>query len=381
MPEEPGSRRVTRTIRIILGMMMIAAVAACSLPRGAALQSEVLAEKDNKAPTFQVVEVTRRSTPALALWPASGWKGSYHWLTASRGPDSSTIQAGDRLNVIVWDNQENSLLASEASRSTPVAGLTVSPSGTVFMPYIGEINLRGMTESEARATLQERMLEIAPSAQVQLNVEPGRNNAVDVVGGVAAPGNYPLESRNTRILSVLASAGGISPAMVNPLVILQRGGQVYETRAESLYAEPARNALVRGGDQIVVTEDDRTFNVLGAAGSQKVIAFEDEQVTAMEAVSMMGGLSAARADPKGLLVLREYERHHINPDKPGPEMRQVIFSLDFTNADGLFAARQFQINPGDTLLATESPVTRVQTILGLFGTVVGFASTANNVAN
>lgn len=381
MPEGPGSRRVTRKIRVILGIMMFAALAACSLPRGAALQSEVLAEKDNKVPTFQVVEVTRRSTPVLALWPASGWKGSYNWLSASRGPDSSIIQTGDRLAVVIWDNQENSLLASEASRSTPIEGLTVSSSGTVFMPYIGEVALRGMTESEARATLQTRLLEIAPSAQVQLTVEPGRNNAVDVVGGVAAPGNYPLLSRNTRILSVLASAGGIAPTMNNPLVILQRGGQVFETRAETLYAEPARNALVQGGDQIVVTEDDRTFNVLGAAGSQKVIPFEEERITAMEAVSAMGGLSAARADPKGLLVLREYEPQHINPDKPGPELRQVIFSLDFTNADGLFAARQFHINPGDTLLATESPVTRVQTILGLFGTVVGFASTANNVAN
>lgn len=360
---------------------MFAALAACSLPRGAALQSEVLAEQDNKSPTFQVVEVTRRSTPALALWPASGWKGSYRWLSAGRGPDSSLIQTGDTLNLVIWDNQENSLLASEASRSTLVPPMTVSPSGTVFMPYIGEVNLRGMTESEARGTLQTRLLEIAPSAQVQLNVEPGRNNAVDVVGGVAAPGNYPLLSRNTRILSVLAMAGGISPTMVNPLVVLQRGAEIYETRVENLYAEPGRNALVRGGDQIVVTEDDRTFNVLGAAGRQQVIPFDKEKISAMEAVSIMGGLSAARADPKGLLVLREYERHHINPDKPGPEMPQVIFSLDFTSADGLFAARQFQINPGDTLLATESPVTRVQTILGLFGTVVGFANTASNVAN
>jgi len=112
-----------------------------------------------------------------------------------------------------------------------------------------------------------------------------------------------------------------------------------------------------------------------------VIPFEEETITAMEAVSSMGGLSAARADPKGLLVLREYDRRHLNPDKPGPDMPQVIFSLDLTNADGLFAARQFQINPGDTLLATESPVTRVQTILGLFGTIVGFGATANNLAN
>lgn len=372
---------MTRTIRIFLGVLMFAALASCSLPRGAALQSEVLAERDTKSPTFQVVEVTRRSTPALALWPASGWKGHYRWLSASRGPDSSIIQTGDTLQIVIWDNQENSLLASQESRSTAVPPMTVSPSGSVFMPYLGEINVRGMTESEARETLQTRMLEIAPSAQVQLSVTPGRNNAVDVVGGVAAPGNYPLESRNTRVMSVLAQAGGVSPAMKNPLVVLQRGSEVYETRAETLFADPGRNALVRGGDQIVVTEDDRSFNVLGAAGSQKVIRFEEETITAMEAVSSMGGLSAARADPKGLLVLREYDRRHLNPDKPGPDMPQVIFSLDLTNADGLFAARQFQINPGDTLLATESPVTRVQTILGLFGTIVGFGATANNLAN
>ncbi|WP_417727404.1 polysaccharide biosynthesis/export family protein [Roseovarius sp.] len=372
---------MTRTFRIFLGFLMVAVLASCSLPRGAALQSEVLAERDNKSPTFQVVEVTRRSTPALALWPASGWKGHYRWLPAGRGPDSSIIRTGDKLDIVIWDNQENSLLASQASRSTNVPMVTVSSSGTVFMPYLGEIQVRGMTEDEARTTLQTRMLEIAPSAQVQLSVKPGRNNVVDVVGGVSAPGNYPLESRNTRILSVLAMAGGVSPAMKNPLVVLQRGAEVYETRAESLFAEPGRNALVRGGDQIVVTEDDRSFNVLGAAGSQKVIDFEDETITAMQAVSAMGGLSASRADPKGLLVLREYDSKDINPDKPGPEMRQVIFSLDFTNADGLFAARQFQINPGDTLLATESPVTRIQTILGLFGTIVGFGATANNLAN
>nr|WP_297773617.1 polysaccharide biosynthesis/export family protein [uncultured Roseovarius sp.] len=360
---------------------MFMSLTACSLPRGAALQSEVIAERDAENPTFQVVEVTRRTTPALALWPATGWKGFYHWPSAGRGPDSTLIQTGDTLEVVIWDSQENSLLADEASKSTVVPPVTVSPSGEIFMPYLGDIQVRGMTAFSAREKLQTRMLDIAPSAQVQLNVAPGRNNAVDVVGGVGAPGSFPMESRNTRVLSVLAQAGGITPNMVHPLIVLQRGSQVYETRAEDLYEEPARNILVRGGDQIVVTEDDRTFNVLGAAGKQSVISFEKESMSAMEAVSAMGGLSASRADPKGLLVLREYDGRAITPDKPGPDMRQVIFSLDFTDADGLFAARQFDINPGDTLLATESPVTRVQTILGLFGTVVGFGSTAANLSN
>ncbi|MDT8327309.1 MAG: polysaccharide biosynthesis/export family protein [Roseovarius sp.] len=368
-----------RIFRAHLGLGLALVLAGCSLPSGAALQSEVLHEQDAENPTFQVVKVTRDSTPDLAKWPATGWKGHYHWLSAGRGPDSSLIQSGDSLDLVIWDSQENSLLAPAASKSAPVPTATVSASGTIFMPYVGEVAVRGLTESGARERLQQKLEDIAPTAQVQLAITQGRNNSVDMVGGVAAPGSVPLKTRNTRILSVLAEAGGISPSLRHPLVVLQRNGESYETRAETLLADPARNALVRGGDQIVVVEDDRSFNVLGAASTQKVINFEKEQMSAMEAISAMGGLSASRANPKGLLVLREYKPSDVKLGADTPDMQQVIFSLDLTSADGLFAARQFNINPDDTLLATESPVTRVQTILGLFGTVVGAGATANNL--
>jgi len=367
--------------RLFSCLSVLIFLSACSLPRGAALQSEVLSERGEARPSFQVVEGTRRSTPALARGPATGWKGQYSWPAASRGPDSAVLRTGDTLDVVIWDSQENSLLSGAGSKSTDISSLTVSPSGEIFMPYVGNVQVRGLSADDARQRLQDKMVNIAPSAQVQLTVQPGRNNAVDVVGGVGAPGTYPLDSRNIRILSVLAQAGGVQQSLTHPLVVLQRGNALYETRAESLFEDPSRNILVRGGDHIVVTEDNRSFNVIGAAGSQKVIKFEKETMSAMEAVSAMGGLSAARADPKGLLVLREYDRSDVNPDKPGPNMQQVIFTLDFTDADGLFAARQFEIHPNDTLLATESPVTRVQTILGLVGTVVGFSSTASTLSN
>ena len=367
------------TFRVHLCLVLMLALAGCSLPSGAALQSEVLAEKDAETPTFQVVKVTRDATPDLAKWPATGWQGHYNWLAAGRAPDSSLIQSGDSLDIVIWDSQENSLLAADATKSTSVPTTTVSSSGTVFMPYVGEVAVRGMTEAAARRKLQEQLEDIAPTAQVQLSIHQGGNNSVDLVGGVGAPGTIPLKTRNTRILSVLAQAGGISPSLRHPLVVLQRGGKSYETRAEALLSDPARNTLVRGGDQIVVIEDDRTFNVVGAVGSQKVLNFEKEEMSAMEAVSAMGGLMAFRANPKGLLVLREYKPGDVKFGPETPDMQQVIFALDLTSADGLFAARQFNINPDDTVLATESPVTRVQTILGLFGTVIGVGATANNL--
>ncbi|MDR9395333.1 MAG: polysaccharide biosynthesis/export family protein [Roseovarius sp.] len=369
-------RKTSRAV-VVLGLAVM--LAGCSLPRSAALQSEIVNEANREEPTIQVVPVTREMTPMLADWPATGWDGYYRWFGNGRGPDSSIIRTGDELDIVIWDNQENSLLSSGGSKSTPIPATVVSSSGNVFIPYVGDVAVRGMTADAARERLQKKLEGIAPTAQVQLAVKPGRNNSIDMVAGVGSPGRYPLENRNTKILGVIAQAGGIIPALRHPLVRLQRGTESYETRAERLMADPARNVRVRGGDQIIVTEDDRTFNVLGAAGTQEVMNFRKESMSAMEALSAMGGLQGSRADPKGILVLREYEAEDLKPGTDGPDMQQVVFTMDLTSADGLFAARQFEINPDDTLLATESPISAARTIVGLFGTVIGVTSSANNL--
>lgn len=367
--------------RSLVFLCLTLMLTACSLPRGAALQSEVLSESKSETPTFQVVAVTRDSTPYLATWPATGWAGHYHWFNTDSGPDSSVIQTGDILNIVIWDTQDNSLLAGIDSKLTQLPPMTVSSTGHIYMPYVGDVPVRGMTQPTARNRLQDALIEIAPSAQVQLSVEPGRNNSVDLVSGVGAPGRYPLENRNTKVLTAIALGGGINANLRHPLVRLQRGGKSYETRAEALLSDASRNVRLRGGDQIAVVEDDRTFNVLGAAQKESVIYFEKEHMTAMEALSAMGGLLDSRANPQGILILREYPATALKPGNAGPDMQQVVFTIDLSKADGLFAARQFHINPGDTVMPTESPVTSAQTILGLLGTVVGFTATVNNLSN
>ena len=372
-----GVRGVRRVRCLVVHLVCVVILAGCSLPRGAALQSEILTEQTSEHPSFQVVAVTRDVAPQLADWPITGWAGHYHWFTMQSGPDSGVILTGDMLDMSVWESQENSLLAGIGSKMTALPRLTVSEDGTVFVPYVGNVDVRGLTEGAARNRLQSRLEEIAPSVQVQLSVTPGRNNAVDLVGGVASPGRYPLESRAATILGVIAQAGGIDPALRNPVVRLHRDGQGHDILAADLLRSPGRNVRLRGGDQITIIEDDRSFNVLGAAGVQQLVYFEREAMSAMEALSVMGGLQASRADPRGILVLRDYRAEDLKPGMAGPDMRQVVFTLDLTSADGLFAARQFNIHPGDTLLATESPVSSVRTILGLLGTVVGVTGTVD----
>lgn len=366
-----------------LTTLLIAALslAACSLPRGAALQSEVLKQKDADKPTFQVVEVTRKNVPGLASWPSAGSHGHFYWPKVSHGSNSSVIRTGDRVDVTIWDSQDNSLLTNPGQRFNEIKGLEVDAQGSIFLPYVNKVGIRNLTVTAARAKIQQRLEPILPSAQVQLRLQQGRDHAVDVVGGVGKPGAYPMPSRNYKILSLIADAGGVASGLRNPRVRLLRGSKTYEISADQLFADGSTNALLYPRDTIVIEADERSFTALGASGIEDLIYFPKDHLSALEAVSLIGGLSDTRADPKGVLVLREYSAKVISPAGHGPKMQQVVFTLDLTSADGLFAARKFQILPGDTLLATESPITSAQTIFGLVGGVLGVSAQVNAIAN
>lgn len=356
-----------------LVVLCMLSLTACTLPRGAAISSEVLNEKDASEPTYSVVPVTRSNMVRLAGWPTTGWAGHYHWLRGGRGPNSPVIRAGDSLDLVIWDSQENSLLAIQGEKSVQMPNLIVSSAGTIFVPYLNKISVVGKTPEQARGSIQASIEGIAPSAQVQLSVSAGKQSSADLVTGVAKPGTYPLPDRNYSILSLLALGGGISPSLRNPLVRLIRGGKSYETPAEALFTDGSKNIILRGHDKVLVQEDKRYFTALGAADSESLVYFDKESITAIEAMSMVGGLNDSRADPKGVLVLREYPAKALRSDGTGPEMQQVVFVFDLTSADGLFASRNFQINPKDTILATESEVTKATSVLKIIGAVFGIA--------
>lgn len=369
--------KLLHALKSTLVVLCIMSLTACSLPRGAALSSEILSERGVEQPTFSVVPVSRSNIAQLAKWPATGWSGRYHWLKSGRGPNSPVIRAGDVLNLVIWDSEENSLLAPEAQKLVNMPNLIVSSAGTIFIPYLNKVSVVGKTPDQARSLIQSSIVSIAASAQVQLSVIAGKQNSADLVTGVAKPGTYPLPDRNYTILSLLATGGGITPTMRNPLVRLIRNGKTYETPANALFSDAAKNILIRGNDKVLVQEDKRYFTALGATGTESIVYFDKENISAIEGLSMIGGLTDSRADLKGILVLREYATRALRTDGTGPEMEQVIFVFDLTSADGLFASRNFQINPNDTILATESTVTKTGTILAIIGSALGIATRLN----
>ncbi|WP_299297665.1 polysaccharide biosynthesis/export family protein [uncultured Tateyamaria sp.] len=367
-----------KTVRLISAFLAIFVVAACTLPRGAAIEGEVIRSADDEDAPFSVVAVNQASIPQIGTWPATGWAGHYHWFSGTAGPKSNLIRPGDTIDLVIWDNQENSLLTASTQKNVVMPGLVVSPSGSIFVPYIDEVRIGGLSPDRARRRIEEQLEQVVPDAQVQLQFQSGPDNSVDAVGGFNAPGTYPLPNRNFSLLSMISTAGGISPALENPLVRVQRGGRNFEIRADTLYERASANVVLRGGDKIVVEEDERYFVALGATGTETIVPFTQEHINAIEALALLGGINDTRANPKGILILREYSRKDLRSDGTGPIRTQVVFTIDLTSAEDIFAARKFRINPKDLVMATESPIGSVRTVFGLIGSVVGVGNAISN---
>ena len=370
------------SLRAVGAVFLCVLVASCgALPRGAGIESEVLAASDvevdaNGDPIygFSVFEIRRNILPVLANWPQQGQR-HYKWINRQPQPASLVIAAGDVLELTIWDAEENSLLTNAGQRVAQLQEIQVNSDGRIFIPFVGNLRVTGMSPQTARAQIESQLKQTIPSAQVQISVAPGRANTANLVGGVNAPGVYPLPDRDYTLLSLISQGGGVRPNLENPQVKLMRGSDIYGIALERLYDDPKLDTTLVGGDRVIIEDDDRYFLSLGATGSEAMHKFPKTDVTALDALSIVGGVSDTRADPQGILILREYTQSAVRPDmSAGPPQTRVVFTLDLTNADGLFSAAKFNLQSGDLVYATESPVSGAQTIFSIFGSALSLAN-------
>jgi len=72
--------------------------------------------------------------------------------------------------------------------------LTISPSGTIFVPYAGPVKVAGLMPEQAEAAIVQALKDkqVVAAPQVSLNVVSARNLVVVVLGAVSLPHPIPL---------------------------------------------------------------------------------------------------------------------------------------------------------------------------------------------
>ncbi|MGH7774688.1 MAG: polysaccharide biosynthesis/export family protein [Candidatus Binatia bacterium] len=161
------------------------------------------------------------------------------------------------------DLLEISVPAMEELRSHTVR---VSSEGTFFLPLVGKIQAGGLTEEELKEKMRERLEKYMYDPLILTFVKEYRSRQVAVLGAVAKPGLYGLNSAADSILDMISRAGGISPG-ADPRIYLipaetVAGDKVREVAAtlpESFLSKDPAPLILKKNDPIVIDIKELAF--------------------------------------------------------------------------------------------------------------------------
>ena len=184
---------------------------------------------------------------ALALWIP--WKSVViaALLVASAGssyaqvvvrseedpPNAYAIGVGDVIDISVWKNAELSVT------------VPVRPDGRVSVPLLGDIQAAGMTPRALTEDLTRRFKEFVTAPSVSVVIKEIHSRKVFVTGEVATPGAYDLQPR-TKLMQVLAMAGGLTPYAKRKVVVLRDGATAKDKDKADTRFEYDLDAIVSG---------------------------------------------------------------------------------------------------------------------------------------
>lgn len=349
---KPMSVRWAKPIAVLTA---IAVVASCTLPRTGPNKREIFSGSVQKEGDAFIVAVNDRVTRATAVVPALGFSDSFK--NASQ-LTSDTIRPGDVLGLTIWENVDDGLLAGEATNSTILEEVQVDSAGFIFVPYAGRVRASGNTPNQLRETITTKLEDQTPDPQVQVRRLAGDGSTVSLTGAVGGQGVYPIERPTRTLSSMLAKAGGVTITPEIAQVTVIRGNQQGQVWFQDLYDNPKLDISLRGGDRILVEEDTRSYTALGATSSQARVAFETQDLSALEAIAQIGGLVTTSSDPTGVFIFRN-EPAEIAGQVLGRSdlegAQRMVYVLNLTEPNGLFVARDFVIRDEDTIYVTEAP--------------------------
>ncbi|GGI86964.1 hypothetical protein GCM10007973_24240 [Polymorphobacter multimanifer] len=230
--------------------------------------------------------VLRKMIGALAL--LAGFAGSI----AVAQPASPGYRLGpdDAIQVVIYGQ--------------PEAGITtrVKADGTIVMPFIGKVDVDGLTNIALAELITERMVAGGFLRQPVVNVEVTQyvSRSVNVAGRVSSPGIIPLD-RPYRALEVLLKSGWIRENGATYVYLRRRGQAEVQLAVEDLVRGSGdKDPLLQPGDTIFVPDADNFFiyGQINRPGSFPILP----GMTVRQALAIAGGATATGSVNKvGLL--------------------------------------------------------------------------------
>jgi len=152
----------------------------------------------------------------------------------------------------------------------------VSEQDTIALPFLGEINVAGMTEKDLRTALADRMGKYMYHPQVEVFLDRAEDRQVAVLGAVKRPGRYMLTSRSDTVMTAIGRAGGITDGAASRIFLIPAPVADLQPRATAAMVQvasagsPAVMPISAGG----AAESGRAAAIAGAGPSSELDPLE-----------------------------------------------------------------------------------------------------------
>lgn len=166
--------------------------------------------------------------------------------TSEKVPEDFIIGVEDVLEIRVWKESD-----------LPPVRVQVRPDGKISLPLINDVQAKGLTMSQLRETITQKLKDFLSAPVVSVVVLEIHSQVVYLLGQVAKPGVYVLGLPMT-ILELLARSGGFSEnARTKGIQVVRREGnktvQYHFNYNEFLNGKSLQNnILLKNGDIVIV---------------------------------------------------------------------------------------------------------------------------------
>jgi polysaccharide export outer membrane protein len=354
-------------------------------------------DRDTPSTRYAVVEVDLPIARALSKRPAAE-PAAFFGDTPPDRPQLA-IGTGDEVAVTIVNTSQAGFVNFAQSTVSPLATTSLPPQpvmadGRISVPPLGRVAAIGRTPQQLERELQQQLGDVLVDPSVIVRLTDRRIRQVAVMGIAVQPGYYPILAEETRILDVLAAAGGpdlrgqvagrarrVGAADENNEIVmaLNRGGVERRIRLDRFLADPALNIRVWPGDVIRLEPAERRFTLLGALGANGDYGYVDTSLTLAQALARGGGLVNQQAARNGVFIYRSTPRADLQelagePLQLRDEIVPTVYSFDFSQPDVMLAAQRFAMRDGDMVYVPDSPLSELSKVLGAFNAGLSTAS-------
>jgi polysaccharide export outer membrane protein len=269
-----------------------------------------------------------------------------------------TIGPGDVVGVIVYDHPE--LLPNAGaviSQQTDPTGISVAPgfivgaNGQISFPYIGRVQMQGLTEIEASDVIAKRIARYIKDPQVTVRIQSFRSRRAFVEGEVRTPGLQLFTDVPMTLSEALNRAGGITSSGDRSFITLTRGDKttlIDLPKLQDLGGNASKIPLQNGDVVQVRNRDESKVFVMGEVAKPSALTMHNGRLTLNEALGEAGSASLGTANTGQIYVVR----NNANNTKGSPS----VFHLNAKNPAALALAERFPLQPRDVVYIDSVPL-------------------------